>query len=117
MDIAAAQFQRCAIEQEALIAVNRHRADAEGVDHLVGHGAVDHHLDDGGSQLRRLRRPGLRIGHLQRQHGVFLFAVGQACLFEISDMLGFSSASVFTRFFSHQTGMLPSHFKARHCRR
>ena len=32
-------------------------------------------------------------------------------------MLGFSSASVFTRFFSHQTGMLPSHFKARHCRR
>ena len=44
-----------------------------------------------------------------------LLMLDQACLFEISDMLGFSSASVLTRFFSQQTGMTPSHFKARHC--
>jgi len=43
-----------------------------------------------------------------------LLMLDQACLFDISDMLGFSSASVLTRFFSQQTGMTPSHFKARH---
>lgn len=44
-----------------------------------------------------------------------LLLLDQACLFDIGDMLGFSSASVFTRFFSQQTGMTPSHFKARYC--
>ena len=44
-----------------------------------------------------------------------LLMLDQACLFDISDRLGFSSASVLTRFFSQQTGMTPSHFKSRHC--
>ena len=84
--------------------------------------ATCHQFDLSRSALhRRLQKEGsnfqaiytsVRLAEAKR-----LLMLDQACLFEISDMLGFSSASVFTRFFSHQTGMLPSHFKARHCRR
>lgn len=71
--------------------------------------ALHRRLQKEGSNFQALHTR-VRLAEAKR-----LLVRDRSCLFEISDALGFSSASVFTRFFSQHTGMTPSHFKACHC--
>lgn len=46
-----------------------------------------------------------------------LLVQDQTCLSEVAALLGFSSAAVFSRFFSQQAGITPSRYKAANCLR